>query len=145
MIHVVANTPTIQYLAGNVPGNEQGQGFFVCRFGRTSKRDCGQIVKELSSNESVATSKGGNTVSNTILKTIELNFDSLAGDSGGPVFSDLTETIGYGIHVHSDDETEPIPPGQATYRSWYVPLKWARATLIDERGVAVRWCISSDC
>lgn len=106
----------------------------------------GHIVKVLGSNESVAYAKGSSTPqSRTIKKTIELDFDSTGGDSGGPVFSDLTESVGYGLHVHSDVDDDPIPPGQDTRRSWYTPLDAARATLIDRRGVSITWCTTSTC
>jgi hypothetical protein len=129
--------PVIQYMPNTVTGENQNQGFIVCRFGRTSARDCGTITSGLTSNESVATNRFGSTQTRMITKTLEVDFDSQAGDSGGPIFSDLTENVGYGLHIHSLDPEDEI--------GWYVPLNWARKTLIDERGVTINWCLTSTC
>lgn len=49
----------------------------------------------------------------------------------------MTESVGYGLHVHSLDPEDS--------KGWYVPLNWARKTLIDERGVTINWCLTSTC
>jgi hypothetical protein len=139
------STPTIQYMSGYVNGGSQLAGFLVCRQGWRSNKDCGQIVKPLSTNESCAVSVGGTSRCVDINATIELNFDSIGGDSGGPVFSDVSENVGYGIHIHSDDEDDPIPPGQATYRSWYAPLDLAKSTLANIAGLSISYCVDSNC
>lgn len=144
------SVPTIGTLVGTVAGEQQAEGFLVCRMGRTSHKDCGMIVKELSKNESCA--KNVNNVEKCwdIRKTIELNFDSTGGDSGGSVYSNSEvgqeSGIGYGLHVHSDpDPPAAIPDGQLTRRSWYSPLNWARQTLIDYDGVTINWCLDANC
>ncbi|MFN8520358.1 MAG: hypothetical protein U0667_13400 [Chloroflexota bacterium] len=132
--------PVVQYMSNTLIGENQSQHFLVCRFGRTTPggRTCGQIISPITDNLSVARAKGATTSqSKQIMKTIEVDFDSLPGDSGGPVFSDVTESVGYGLHVHSGT------PAQS--KSWYVPLNWARKTLIDDRSVTINWCLTSTC
>jgi Trypsin len=67
-----------------------------------------------------------------------VDFDSTNGDSGGTMVSGATP-IAYGIHVHSDEDTEP------NARGWYTTVEYAQVTLSLERGVNIDWCITNAC
>ena len=135
--------PDITTLVGTLDGENQFINDTVCRFGTTSFKDCGPIKKKLVANESVATNLAGVTVSRTITKTMELDFDSEPGDSGGPVYSQNGNGIGYGLHVHSWVQGDALPK-----RSWYSPLDRAKAALLNADpgpNVTISWCLNDPC
>ena len=137
--------PTIKNLVGTLKGESQAEGFLVCRMGARTGKKCGTIKKELGSNKSCATNFAGTRVCHNIKHTIEVSFDSKGGDSGGSVFSNSgVDGIGYGLHVHSDDESKPVPPGQSGYRGWYNPLNWAK-TALKKKGWNITWCKTAAC
>jgi hypothetical protein len=130
--YISDNSPiTVSSMTG--VGSTQQPGFQVCRMGWTSKLDCGTILYT-----GVARYSCVGTDCRLINNTNEVSFDSTGGDSGGSVFSALS-TIGYGLHVHSDDDNAPDPHG------WYSPLNQARSTLISVKGVTINWCVTATC
>lgn len=71
----------------------------------------------------------------------EVNFDSVAGDSGGPVYHpySTTTSIAYGTHVHS---WEP-----ALETGWYSPVLWGRTAYWSKSGATYSYdvCITGTC
>jgi hypothetical protein len=116
----------------------QDPGYSACRIGYgTGNRTCGSIYLDSVIRDSCVTGYS----CRHLYSQWEVDFDSIGGDSGGPVVSGAV-TLAYGIHVHSDDETDPDiedPHG------WYSTVDWIKYTLDVERGVDIEWCITGPC
>lgn len=103
----------------------------VCRSGRTSGWDCGTIVRKNVTKPSCVL-----TDCRLIDYTVEVDFDSKGGDSGGPVH---ISNNALGTHVDSE-----LPDGPGKH-GWYSPLDFARSTYYDVTGLSYNVCTSSDC
>jgi hypothetical protein len=80
----------------------------------------------------------------TVLKTMEVDFDSTGGDSGGPLFYTVpgggtTNRIALGTHVHSD------PDGTPNAHGWYSPIDTGRDTYNALWGYSYTMCFTSAC
>lgn len=118
-----------------LPATSQHEGYLVCRVGATSGRNCGTIVGD---DVSMLSCVGSRCY--LILHLKEVDFDSTSGDSGGSVFSKVTDGVGYGLHVHSEVDTNPPPR-----HGWYTPLTRARSTMSSVHGIDISFCITSSC
>lgn len=84
------------------------EGGQACRVGRTSGHDCGVITDSDVGHWSAV----DGWASMWVTHTVEVNFDSLGGDSGGPVFyypgggTCCTPVRALGTHVHSLDPAD---------------------------------------
>jgi hypothetical protein len=118
----------------------QSVGSIVCRMGRTSYLDCGTILDNDETKPSVVGSSSVN-----ILHTVVVSFDSIAGDSGGPVFVTVDEpgeglhTYAYGTHVDSER-----PDGVGKH-GWYSPFDYAISALQTIHGVSIVLCTTTSC
>lgn len=109
----------------------QNVGMVVCRSGRTSGWDCGTIVAKNVTKPSCV-----GTDCRLIDYVVEVDFDSMGGDSGGPIH---INSNALGTHVDSE---RPDGPGK---HGWYSPLDFARTTYYDLHGISYNVCTSSDC
>jgi hypothetical protein len=108
------------------------QGGQACRVGANSGHDCGIITASDVSHVSAA----AGWASMTVLHTVEVNFDSLGGDSGGSVFyypgggTCCTPVRALGVHVHSLDPEDstgwfsPISTGRSDYDAIPSPVNY---------------------
>jgi V8-like Glu-specific endopeptidase len=113
------------------------EGSQACRVGRTSGHDCGIISEWLVGRASKVS--GYERMWVTLSTTV--NFDSLGGDSGGPVFyydsgGTTGSVVALGTHVHSEEGSganegwfSGIYRGSAYYEElwgvWYAPCETA--------------------
>jgi hypothetical protein len=118
--------------------SSQLQGDVVCRVGVASLKTCGQIKRVNESNPSVF-----GAITYNIQHTWVVDFDSTAGDSGGPVFRYTQQippnVIGYGTHVHSD------PDGTPNAEGWYSPTPWGRIAYDDIASYTFDLCTTASC
>jgi hypothetical protein len=115
----------------------QHEGDALCRVGATSGRTCGTLTKYDVTNPSCNAS---GSVCRNILHTNEMSFDSLGGDSGGPVFQYSPTpgyVIGYGTHVHSDVPSKP--------RSWFSAIGWGTTAYAAMFPYTYSVCVTSSC
>lgn len=138
----------VQY---STPTFYQSVGYQVCRYGEHSnepgKLACGTITRVDVAKPSSVPGFGSMMVD----PTIEVSFDSIGGDSGGPMFAYLSggpfstgPVAAYGTHVHSDDHTiDPTPHG------WYTPIDVGRAAYPNAPGNTTHYgytvCITPSC
>jgi hypothetical protein len=124
-----------QFIAGNSGGPivaavdsyflhvSQDEGDLVCRYGVTSKRDCGLVIEEDAANRSCL--NPDDTGCKWIERTWVVDFDSCGGDSGGPVFLYAyppgSVHVAYGTHVHST-----LGCSSTSGSSWYSPYDIGR-------------------
>jgi hypothetical protein len=108
--------------------------------GSVPQRTCGQITLE----NVTKPSKVPGVATYQIHHTYMVDFDSIAGDSGGPVFQFSIVSgyvIGYGTHVHSEDpEDDPTPDA-----GWYSPINWGWTTYNSLFGITYSVCTTSPC
>ncbi len=106
---------SVASVTGHLVLPEGGQ---ACRVGINGGHDCGVITDPDVGNESVVPGLATMWVTHTA----EVNFDSLGGDSGGPVFrypgggTCCSPVYALGTHVHSLDLPNEL--------SWYSPIYW---------------------
>lgn len=116
----------------------QSEGDQVFRFGLASGYDGGLIVDADVANESCVGSD-----CRTITRTVEVDFDSTSGDSGGPIIgiaaSGGVNRIALGTHVHSDPDTWADPHG------WYSPIDQGVSAYLGVAGHNYSVCTSSSC
>jgi hypothetical protein len=107
--------------------------------GANNGRTCGVIGEVNATHDSCI---NNNTICRAIRHTWEMKFDSVSGDSGGPVFAGVLDPDygqGYGIHVHSTDGAGAI--------SWYSPLGWVQAEFFNHFAdhPSYRFCLNTSC
>lgn len=138
---VLATPPTgLRYLTATRNAAQQHTGDPVCRVGLKSGRTCGQVTFE---NETMESQVGA--IVYYIDHTYGMDFDSLEGDSGGPVFQYSPtpgNVIGYGTHVHSEDEDDEDPTPD---ESWYSTINWGWTAYNSLFGVTYSVCTTSPC
>lgn len=121
------------------------EGYQACRVGINGGHDCGLVTNYPATRESEA---GGQSM--WVTRTATYNFDSVNGDSGGPVFfyssvgvptggTSGPEISALGTHVHSE-------VGAGANESWYSP--WADGSnaydaLVD--GFPYSPCLTATC
>lgn len=103
----------------------------VCRTGITSGKDCGTIFAENVERDSCVPGWG----CMSIRETMEVNFDSTKGDSGGPYY---WIERGYGIHVDSQADS-------SSAHGWYSTLGDASSQYWARFGVTYRFCLNAGC
>lgn len=128
---------------GRVNGANQMQGALVYRYGRASGTDHGLINGLYASRQSCVGPPINQCM--TVTQTIRVDFDSIGGDSGGPVWyyvpaSPGLNVIAMGTHVHSDDEdVDPTPFG------WYSPIDVGAAQYNTNWGITYSLCTTPGC
>ena len=126
----------------------QLEGDAVCRMGwgtwnaTGQGRTCGIIVDTDVTNLSCESGLSGNC--QHIMHTWMVNFDSLPGDSGGPITHKVflpgdAYLLAYGTHVHSKDPMD--------YSGWYSPIAQGISAYDQLAGVSYTYevCITSSC
>ncbi len=109
------STSDIRTVGGYVTTASQNQNDYLCRQGATSGFWCGNIALE---------DKSKDVDGRTIDHQWVVNFDAIAGDSGGPYFTTSSGvTLAWGIH---SDSTSANPPGGS---AWYSPMQWVFSVL----------------
>jgi Trypsin len=125
---------SVRALNGVTSHAAQSVGLFVCRSGLgTGNSTCGHVVEKNVTRPSCV----GETNCKLIDYQFEVDFDSVGGDSGGPIYANGQ---GYGIHIHSDDADDPAPR-----HGWYSSLEFARSEYFGVSGVTYNFCLISDC
>jgi hypothetical protein len=108
-----------------------------CRFGRTSKLDCG-VINAVDVIRDSETSIGTMSVRHTN----QVSYDSTDGDSGGPMFfyaSGGSSLIAQGTHVHSATD------GTTNAYGWFTPISWGRTAFSSLNGYNYDVCTNSAC
>lgn len=111
--------------SNQVPGApvcRKGYGDYL-RLGDDQGQRCGQIGTDIDVLKKSCKGPGTTEPCADIRHQWEVDFDSFAGDSGGPVAfksfgSPYPHLIAYGTHVHSDADDAADPVG------WYSPIAW---------------------
>lgn len=118
------------------------QGGQACRVGITSGHDCGLITDADDAN----LSEVAGWLDMNVLHTAVVNFDSLGGDSGGPVFfypgggTCCSQVTALGTHVHSED-------GAGANEGWFSPYSRGRAAYaaLFPGGQTYNLCLTATC
>lgn len=126
----------------------------VCRtgwksFGNPAFRPCGRIVQ---TDHWQWSCKGPGTTPPcaAIDHEWKVDFDTIAGDSGGPYYSPPTLSWNaslYGIATHSvkDDKCTDDDP-DTLCRAWYTPTSWIVSGMAHDLDVTIsRFCVDADC
>lgn len=131
------------------PPSQQLQFDSVCRMGHGTYKasgnvqgvTCGQVGLRNVDNESCNAS--GSTCY-TINHTWEVDFDSVGGDSGGPVFHQIAPPnlvySAYGTHVHSWVTGDPLPK-----TGWYTPIFWGEDQYDASFPFTYTVCVTAAC
>lgn len=126
-------------------GNYIVPGWPVCAFGAGSKtKRCGEIVGASYNNKTCKNPGTGSDAEpcSKLEYTVEVDFDSTGGDSGGPYWEgprgNDSPWIAMGIHTHSTKDNVANPFG------WYVPILHVLDKL-GEKGINVRLCYNTNC
>lgn len=117
-------------------------GDAVCRMGwgtwhaTGQGRTCG-IVGSVT-DARLKSCESGLSCSTYIKHQWKVSFDSVAGDSGGPVYQQKSGyDIAYGTHVHSGSGSGAV--------GWYSPIEWGIAAYSTVKSYTYSVCISSGC
>jgi hypothetical protein len=119
---------------------EQVVGGVALMFGQAGGDESGTILLRNVSRPSEVAGWG----SMNVLKSVEVSFNPISGDSGGPVFypapSGGLNVIALGTHVHSD-------PGDSNANGdgWYSPFDTGRDTYSAMWGYSYTLCITTGC
>jgi len=117
-------------------------GMQMCRVRVSSLHDCGKITHT----DVAHWSEVAGMTRMRVLHTIEYDFDSAGGDSGGPVFfypaGGANPVTMLGTHVHSWDEGDPLPK-----RSWATPYLRGRSAYASlfPSGNTYNVCVTAAC
>ena len=130
-----ASTPAVEVAVTSVD-LVQTSGDSVCRNGYASGHDCGHIVDPDARHLSCYTDTQGVQHCVHIDETVEIDFDSTSGDSGGPTFWIASAM---GTHIHSGLDSIP------TSHSWYGTAKNNTDEYFDMWGVRYRYCLNDAC
>jgi hypothetical protein len=101
---------------------------------------CGKIVDPTDVDHDSCNASG--STCNNITRTWEVDFDSVGGDSGGPIFHLLGPGAysAYGTHVHSWVTGDPLPK-----HGWYSPITISRSAYQAVAGFTFDVCVTSMC
>lgn len=146
--HVLRNDEGLSTITSVGDTTVQVKGGSVCRTGfgtgqlsggSNNGRTCGVIGEVNVTHDSCI---NNNATCRAIRHTWEMKFDSVGGDSGGPVFAGVLDPDygqGYGIHIHSTDGAGAI--------SWYSPLGWVQAEFFNHFAdhPSYRFCLNTSC
>ncbi|MFN8518335.1 MAG: hypothetical protein U0667_02850 [Chloroflexota bacterium] len=131
----------------------------VCRIGLGSSqksgfhaRKCGEVSAWAQTNFSCKNPGGpSNNPADgcaRIMLTMEVNFDSTGGDSGGTIWYGDTGTDGpmklMGMHVHSDVDGSAGDDRDSGKHGWYTPVSQVLDGL-EEKGHDIKVCTSASC
>jgi hypothetical protein len=116
-----------------------GEGGQACRVGVAGGHDCG-IVTDY---PAMRVSSAPGWAAMTVNQTATVNFDSLSGDSGGPVFyyiggGTTGNVVVEGTHVHSET-------GAGADESWFSPFFVGRSDYQNRHGYSYLACTDADC
>jgi hypothetical protein len=127
--------------------SSQVVGDSVCRMGYGTYLASGSIQGVTCGTISVydinhESCNGSGTTCYTIHHTKEVSFDSVGGDSGGPVFhaTGPGTYAAYGTHVHSWVTGDPLPK-----HGWYSPINYGRSQYQTTAGFTFDVCITGSC
>ena len=121
---------SIRSLTDIVLDSWQQIGDVVCRQGITSEYTCGYIVDTDETRPSTIDGVGTRNIDHQWV----VAFDSLGGDSGGPIFFG---NDGYGIHIHSGTPAEQ--------RGWYSTVMWMQNEYMARWSVDFNFCVTDAC
>ena len=130
---LVTPSPFVTYSILSV-ATFQEAGFSVCRNGITSGHTCGHIVSVDARHLSCLPSP--ESTCHHIDPTVEVDFDSTGGDSGGPY---QWLAAAYGVHVHSGRDDI------STSHGWYTSAQNATDVFYDRFGVRFLFCLNDGC
>jgi hypothetical protein len=123
-----------------VPNGVQTEGTPACIYGTNSNNsECGLAILDYDERHSSPRTINGQTVTKWILHTNELPIDMDSGDSGGPVYRNISSGVRYamGTHVHSTN-------GAGAF-SWYTPYQWGQTAYLNETPDYYTLCIDANC
>jgi hypothetical protein len=137
-------TKSITSVADNAAQNEHDM---ICRIGRTSQRDCGEIREGGLEQNRITTVSG---YIRHLHNQMVVNIDSQGGDSGGPYYMPIgaSSAKAYGIHIHSTDPPYgPMPWDELGEgpEGWFSTMEWSAVQLSSEWGVIIGACITATC
>lgn len=134
-----AGSPNIRIITDWDPATSHDQGDQACRFGITTRWECGVIKVEDATRESCV---NNNQICKTIFHTVETDVDASGGDSGAAFihYSIGTTRIGLGTHVHSTDGYSV-----ANGKGWYSPIDWGKWTYQADFQLNYMICVTSSC
>ena len=147
----ISSSETTADITQVTPWGSQMPGTYVCRYGRSSLRVCGDIILNDDDRISrVRNSAGVILEQHLILGTVVYAADAIGGDSGGPVAVFTKEhdpnahwmAALYGTHVHSFPETSTIDPNG---EGWYSPVTSGIAEMQSQFGVTLAACTTDLC
>ena len=121
------------------------QGALVCRVGRASGHDCGNVV--FADEDNLSEVDGWQSMN--VIHTARVAFDSTDGDSGGPVFFYPTggtccnPVTALGTHVHSEEDT----PSTSDDFGWFSPYGWGRFNYdnLPQASYTYTICLTASC
>lgn len=135
---VVNTSGTLRSITEIATPGEMNEGDMVCRIGRNSvpPATCGNVT-DLSENMPSPLYDGG--PSRSLEKQILVNFDSVSGDSGGPVYSPISGSFAeaYGTHVHSEDPADNL--------GWFSAVTYAINQMSSTHGITMSLCVTNAC
>lgn len=137
--------PVIDQLTGD---NQMlnGQAY---RYGRNSGTDPG-LINGLYANRQSCWGSLANPNCMTVTKTIRVDFDSVGGDSGGPVWFYLNlnpglAVIALGTHVHSENEIPGPYQDPQPWWGWYSPIDVGAAQYLANWSYSYTLCKTANC
>ncbi|MEW5990505.1 MAG: trypsin-like serine protease [Chloroflexota bacterium] len=147
----IADPSTTGTVTGEQSTTTQVFGDPVCRMGwgtynasPTPKqgRTCGTVGKNINVSR-LSCEEGLTGNCRTIKHQWEVSFDSLPGDSGGPIYRQITPPQqfyrAYGTHVHSGSGAGAV--------GWYSPIDWGELEYYETSGLQYTFtvCITQTC
>lgn len=137
-------------VVGQTTGSQQMVDMQACRYGRNGGHTCG-LINALYANRLSCVGTPPNTQCVTVTRTIRVDFDSVGGDSGGPVYYPTynpytgTVAIALGTHVHSEYEIDDGYQDPPPWYGWYSPIDVGAAQFNSNWGYTYTLCTSAAC
>jgi hypothetical protein len=133
-----------------VAGANQMSGTLVYRYGIGSGSTDNGLINGLYANRVSCVGTPPNQDCMIVTKTIRVDFDSIGGDSGAPVWYYINlnpglAVIAMGTHVHSENEKPGPYQDPAPWWGWYSPVDVGASQYNSNWGYTYTLCTTTNC